>query len=189
MKCKAWNFGVLCLQTHSFTCLHDFSTHSPIHTHSLTHSWPESCVSAQLPSPACRKQETGVEVGVHSVINVSVSQRGRENVWWEKREREGEQEIESERKEKECRDIKLSELPLCSFFFFFTTLVPFYSRGNLSPSIISFALFCIWMPSHPSLPRLEFEQENASGCLATALGQSAFKFEGHHLGHSSTEKA
>lgn len=74
------------------------------------------------------------------------------------------------------------------FFFFLQPSSLFYSRGNLSPSIISFALFCIWMPSHPSLSQLEFVQENASGCLATALGQSAFRFEGHHLGHSSTEK-
>jgi len=41
----------------------------------MFHSLAEPCVSIQLPSTARCKQETGVEVGVRSMINASVSQQ------------------------------------------------------------------------------------------------------------------
>lgn len=54
------------LQTHTSTC-----PRAPCSTRSLA----EPCVFIQLPSTARCKQETGVEVGVRSMINASVSQQ------------------------------------------------------------------------------------------------------------------
>lgn len=74
-KCKIQSMEFWCLAP-ADTPSHVFMAFLLTPPFTITHSCPESCVSAQLPSPARRKQETGVEVGVHSVINASVSQKG-----------------------------------------------------------------------------------------------------------------
>lgn len=118
-KENMWNakHGILVSCAYRHTPSHVFIAFLLTPPFTLTHSCPESCVSAQLPSPARSKQETGVEVSVHSVINVSVSQREVGGGMVRKEGGRGRAADKKREERKEYRDIKLPELPLCRFFF------------------------------------------------------------------------